>query len=463
MTSDMTQGASLRLILSFTLPLLLGNLFQQLYNLADAVIVGKYLGISALSSVNASASVLFMVNNFVIGVCCGFAIPVSQRFGAGDLRQMRRYAANAVYLAVALAVLLTGAAVILCAPILHWLSTPADIYGGAYAYLLIIFCGIPCSILYNMGAALFRALGNSRLPFLFLVVASILNITLDLVFILVLNLGVAGAALATIIGQGVSGILCLIVLPRKFRILHWSREEGVPSRSCMQVLLGNGLPMGLQYSVTAIGLMMLQNAVNLLGSVSVSAYAVVSKVQQLFLCPFDALGTAMATYCGQNIGALKYDRIYRGLRQSVLIGFLYAALAALILCTLGGVIATALFGLTDTTVIADARRFLICTSLFYWLLSPLNNIRYSIQGLGFSAFAVLAGVCELAARGLVSQIIAPHVGFIGICFTDPAAWVAACLFLVPAFFHVMHRLQQKMPAPDGSAAAVPALQGADES
>lgn len=442
MVSDMTKGSSLQLILLFTLPLLLGNLFQQMYNLVDAVIVGKFLGIDALSAVNASGSVLFMVINFIIGVCCGFAIPVAQRFGAGDLSRMRRYVANAAFLAAMLAAGMTVLTALLCGQILTWLSTPAHIFADAYSYLLVIFLGIPCTVLYNISAAVIRALGDSRTPFFFLVVSTVINVMLDLVFILGLRLGVSGAALATVIGQGVSGVLCLTFLLRRFDLLKLQAGEGRPSWVYMRALLGNGLPMGLQYSVTAIGLMMLQSSVNLLGAVSVSAYAVVSKIQQLFLCPFDALGTAMATYCGQNIGALEYDRIYRGLRQSIVIGFLYAALAALILCTLGGVIVTVLFGLTDAEVVGYARRFLICTSLFYWLLSPLNNIRYSIQGVGFSAFAVLAGVFELVGRGVVSQAVTPRVGFAGVCFTDPTAWVAACLFLVPAFFWVMGRVRR---------------------
>ena len=442
MISDMTRGAPLRLILAFMLPLLLGNLFQQMYNLADAVIVGKCLGIDALSAVNASASVMFMVINFVIGVCCGFAIPVAQRFGAGDRPGLRRYAANAALLSVVFAAVLTVVTALLCRQILLWLSTPADIFEPARAYLMVIFLGIPCTFLYNMSAAAMRALGDSRTPFLFLMVATVLNIGLDLLFIVVLHWGVGGAALATVIGQGVSGALCLFWLVRRFTILHLHPGEGRPSWTYMRTLLANGLPMGLQYSVTAIGLMMMQSAVNLLGSVSVSAYAVVGKVQQLFLCPFDALGTAMATYCGQNIGALAYGRIYQGLKNSILVGFAYAALAALVLCTLGGAIVTHLFGLTDPAVIAYARRFLICTSLFYWLLSPLNTIRYSIQGIGFSTIAVLAGVFELVGRGVVSRCITPHVGFVGVCFTDPTAWVAACVFLVPAFFYVMRRVQK---------------------
>ena len=444
MTFDMTKGAPLRLILVFTLPLLLGNLFQQMYNLVDAVIVGKFLGLNALSSVNASASVLFLVINFVIGVCCGFAIPVAQRFGAGDERSMRRYVANAALLSAALAAVLTVATTLLCRLILQWLSTPEAIYAGAYQYLLIIFLGIPCTVLYNMSASILRALGDSRTPFLFLVVSTVVNVVLDLLFIVALGLGVSGAALATVIGQGMSGVLCLRFLVRRFAILKLQPGEEKPSLACMGTLLCSGLPMGLQYSITAIGLMMLQSAVNLLGSTPVAAYAVVSKVQQLFLCPFDALGTAMATYCGQNIGALQYQRIYQGLKQSILVGFVYAALAALILCTLGGRIGTVLFGLTDWTVIAYVRRFLICTSLFYWLLSPLNTIRYSIQGVGFSALAVLAGVFELIGRGVVSQMITPRVGFTGVCFTDPTAWVAACLFLGPAFFWVMHHLQRNI-------------------
>lgn len=301
MTKDLTTGSPMRLITGFALPTLFGMLFQQLYNLVDTMIVGKLLGASALAAVGATGSVNFFVIGFCIGVCNGFAIPVAQRIGANEPSKMRRYVANAAYLSVLFAVLLTVATGLLCRQILTLMLTPDDIFSGAYTYIFVIFMGIPATFLYNLLAGIIRSLGDSKTPVYFLAMSSVLNIVLDFLLILGFRGGVAGAAVATVASQGVSGIACLFYMMKKYPILRMTQEERRFDLHSCGVLCAMGLPMGLQYSVTAIGSIILQSSVNALGSLYVAAVAAGGKVYQLLACPFDAMGATMATYCGQNV------------------------------------------------------------------------------------------------------------------------------------------------------------------
>lgn len=302
MTRDLTTGSPMRLIWSFALPTLFGMLFQQFYNMMDTMIVGQLLGASALASVGSTSSINFFVIGFCMGVCNGFAIPVAQRMGAGDYSQMRRCVANAGWLSALFAVVLTVFTGLFCRTILTVMRTPEDIFDGAYWYILIIFLGIPTTFLYNLLAAVIRALGDSKTPVYFLAISSVLNIALDLLLILYCHAGVAGAALATVISQGVSGLACLVFMVKRFPILHMTAEERrLDGRTCRTLCL-MGIPMGLQYSITAIGSIVLQSAVNGLGSRYVASVAAGTKLFQVICCPFDAMGATMATYCGQERG-----------------------------------------------------------------------------------------------------------------------------------------------------------------
>ena len=284
MTRDLTQGRPMRLILGFALPTLFGLLFQQMYNMVDTMIVGKLLGAQSLAAVGATGSVNFLIIGFCTGVCSGFAIPVAQQMGAGDHEKMRRYVANAAYLSVLFALVMTVATGLLCRRILTAMHTPEDIIDMSYSYIFVIFMGIPVTYLYNLLAGVIRSLGDSRTPVYFLALSSVLNIVLDVTLILAFHLGVAGAAIATVVSQGVSGAACLIFVRRKFPILRVSRSERqVKARLCLD-LLSMGVPMGLQYSVTAVGSVILQSAVNRLGSLYVAAVTAGSKVTQLLAC-----------------------------------------------------------------------------------------------------------------------------------------------------------------------------------
>ena len=443
MTKDMTQGNPISLILKFSIPLILGNLFQQLYNMVDTIIVGRALGLNSLTAVAATTSLNFLIVGFVLGVCSGLAIPVAQRFGAGDYKRMRNYVANAAYVALALALILTVLTTSLCHVILHWMKTPENIFAESYAYFWVICLGIPFTFLYNTVSGIIRALGDSRTPFYFLVISTILNIVLDLTFILVFHMGVAGAAWATIIAQAMSGVLCLIYMKKKYAILKTSPEERKLNLRAAGILLINGLPMGLQYSITAIGAIMLQSSVNVLDAVYVSAYAAATKVKQLAMAPFDGIANACSTFCSQNLGAGKLERIRKGLKDGVLIGLIYAMAIAFVLFFAGSKIAWMFVNRSETEVLAAVQQLLSCAAFFYPVLGILTSVRMTLQGLGFGIIAIFAGWLELAARALMALFVIPKFGYIAVCFTDQIAWVVAAVFVVIVFFVEMHRLERR--------------------
>ncbi len=448
MTRDLTTGSPMRLIIGFALPTLFGMLFQQLYNMVDAMIVGKLLGSAALAAVGSTGSVNFFVIGFCMGVCNGFAIPVAQRMGAGEPSKMRRYVANAAWLSVLFAVVLTVATGLLCRQILTVMLTPADIFANAYAYIFVIFMGIPATFLYNLLAGVIRSLGDSKTPVYFLALSSVLNILLDFALILGFQAGVAGAAIATVASQGVSGIACLLYMRKRYPILRMTKEERRLDLHACGVLCAMGIPMGLQYSITAIGSIVLQSSVNALGSLYVAAVAAGGKVYQLLACPFDAMGATMATYCGQNVGACRLDRLSRGIRACALLGLGYSVVAFCAMLRFAPQCALLFLDSRelDAALLTQlTSRYILIQSAFFFPLALVNIVRFSIQGMGFSPFAILAGVLEMAARTGVGMILVPAFGYTAACFASPAAWVCADLFLIPASALCIARLRRLYP------------------
>lgn len=439
---DMTTGSPMKLILGFLIPMLFGLLFQQLYNMVDTIIVGKYLGVEALAAVGSTGSINFMIIGFCIGVCSGFAIPVAQKFGEKNEAAMRKFVANGGWLALGFAIIMTTVVCILCRQILVLMNTPEDIIDGAYAYIFVIFMGIPATFLYNMLSGIIRSMGDSTTPLFFLLVSSMMNIFLDFFTILVLHMGVAGAAWATVISQGVSGILCLLYMKKKFTVLKMQGDEWKPDKNAMMTLCSMGIPMGLQYSITAIGSVILQTAVNSLGSIAVASVTAGSKISMFFCCPFDAMGATMATYGGQNIGARKLDRIDQGVKACVILGAVYAVIALAVLYFFSDVVALLFVDAKETEILGNTRQFLIANCLFYFPLALINIIRFMIQGLGYSKLAIIAGVSEMIARSFVGFCLVPVFGYMAVCFANPIAWLAADAFLIPAYYHVMKRLRR---------------------
>lgn len=442
-TKDLTNGSPMKLVLSFMLPLLFGMVFQQFYNMVDTVVVGKFLGVEALAGVGSTGSINFLVLGLCNGICAGFAIPVAQKFGQRDFDGLRKFVGNMIWLGVFFAGGITLVTTVSCRQFLVWMCTPEDTFRYAYDYIFLIFLGIPATMLYNLLSGIIRSLGDSRTPLYFLIFSSLLNVALDLLFIVMFRMGVAGAGWATLLSQLLSGLLCLRHMAVHFPVLHLTKADLVPEKQYVRHLLAMGLPMGMQYSITAIGSILLQTAVNSLGSSAMAAMTAGSKVGMFAVCPFDAIGSTAATYAGQNIGAGKPERVQEGVKDASILGIAYSAVILLVLSLWGGNLTTIFLDPGDAeavnTILPLSRRYLMCNAFFYVPLLYVNLLRFTIQGLGFSNLAVIAGVFEMVARGVFGLCLVPFFGFSAVCFANPAAWIMANVFLVPAYFYCMKK------------------------
>ena len=444
MTKNLTTGDPLRLILSFALPLFAGNLFQQAYNMADAAIVGLYLGSSSFAAVGASGSVQFFILGFCMGLCVGFSIPVSQRFGADDLGRMRCFIFTGTVTLVVFSLALAATCVILCTRILQLMKTPPDIFAEAWDYLCTIFAGMPFLIFYNFFSGNLRAAGDSKSPFCFLLVSITLNIILDLAFIVLFHWGVRGAALATVISQAVSGALCLIYILARVRVLVPQREERHWRVSDCATLLSMGIPMGLQFSITAIGSMVLQAANNSLGSLYVSAFSAAGKIKQLMMSPFDAIGAAVSTFAAQNFGAQKSDRIRRGIAQGLLAAMAYGVVACLVLIFAGQSLCLMFVKAQQKEILEAAGLYSRVSGFFFWLIAILNVVRPTVQSLGFTKRTIFSGVVEMFARCFVTFVFVPRFAFLAVCFADPAAWLCAVLYMSFTLLWCLRKIERDM-------------------
>ena len=443
--NDMTVGKPTAKIVSFALPLIMGYILQQVYLIVDAAIVGRWIGVGALAAVGASSSIMFLIMGFCNGSCAGFSIPIAQSFGANDYSKMRAYVANALRVATVIAVVLTVITCIFCNRILRVVNTPEDIFHDASVFLFLQFLTIPFTIAFNLLAGFIRALGNSRQPFYFLIAASLLNVLLDVLLILVIGLGVEGAGIATLLSQLFSALLCVIYIRKHLQVLIPTGSERAYQDKMVGRLLNAGIPMGLQFSITGIGIIMLQSANNALGTVYVAAFTASMRVKYLFTCVFENIGVAMATYCGQNVGAWKLQRIITGVRSAIIIMLVYFVFTMLIIYPFADEMMMAFVDNTSassTAIVENAAMFMRIANYFYPVLGLLTVLRYSIQGMGYSNLSMLSGVMEMIARCGVSLWIVPMFHFLGVCYGDPVAWVSADLFLIPAFIYVYRRLRK---------------------
>lgn len=441
MTKDMTSGSPMRHVLSFTAPLIFGNLFQQLYSLVDVIIVGNLLGSKAFAAVGSTGSISFLIVGFCIGICSGFAIPVAQRFGAKDIPDLKRFVGNIVWLGSAFSLMIAVATVLLCPFILQWMSTPTDIMDNAYRYIVVIFAGIPITMFFNILAGLLRAVGDSRTPVLVLTAAAVVNVGLDLLLVLVIPLGVAGTAVATILSQLFSGVVCLCFIRKKMPLLHINRDALRPRKPYLLRLCNMGIPMGLQTSITAIGNVILQTSVNSLGSVAVASVTAGTKIYFFFDSITGALGVTMSTYGGQNVGANKPERVGKGLRAALIFGFSCAIVSLCILIFFGRSLLLLFVKASETTILDQAHFYMIANAAFLIPLTCVNTFRPLIQGMGFSKRAMFAGVFELVARASTGLLLVPRFGFPAACFAGPLAWLMADSFLIPTYFLVMKRVK----------------------
>lgn len=422
MTKDMTSGNPLKTIILFSIPVLLGNIFQQFYNMVDTIIVGRYLGEEALAAVGSTGCLMFLVLGFANGIAQGFGVMVSHAFGAKDYRLLKHYVALSLILTVIVSIILTVPTVAGSRLLLLWMNTPENILDMADSYIKVIFAGIILTMLYNVLSGILRGIGDSKTPLYFLVISSILNIVLDIVLIVNAKLGTAGAAYATVISQGVAAVFCLLYMFRKFEVLKTSREDYYIDRIGVKNMLSIGIPMALNYSITAVGVMIMQSAVNVFGSSVVAAFTAASKVNNIATQTMPTLGTAYATFCGQNLGAGKYDRIFKSMKQ----GFFLCVAAAVIgaaICLLGGEFIVSWFVSNPSEeIFTYAMQYLTVASIFYLPLAMIFLYRNALQGLNQGLIPMLSGVIELVCRFAVILLVPESAGFFGVCFADPAAW-----------------------------------------
>lgn len=434
MTKEMTAGKPWKLIFFFSIPLLIGNVFQQLYSMVDTIIVGRFVSTQALAAVGSTGAISFLVLGFAMGITGGFSIVVAQKFGARDEEGVRSGIGMGIWLSILTTVILTVIAVATARPLLLLMNTPEDILDDAILYIVIIYIGIGASVYYNFIASIVRALGDSRTPLYFLLFSSALNIILDLVLIIVFHMGVAGAGIATVFSQLLAAVLCTLYSVKKYEILRLHRRHMRWNWNLGKSELKVGIPMACQFSITAVGVMVLQGALNRFGSDVIAAYTAASKVESLVTQPFQALGITMATYCGQNIGAGKWNRVRKGMNACVLM-CMVTVVAAMAINVFGGSWCTALF-MTDPSkeILSYAQTYLNVIAIFYPILGLLYVYRNGLQGMGDALFPMLGGLGELLARLAVATILPSFMGFMGICAASPVAWVAATAVLLIRYF-----------------------------
>ena len=443
MTNDMTKGNPLKLFIYFTIPLLIGNVFQQLYSMVDTIIVGRFVGVNALAALGACNSMFFLVNGLILGLTSGFSVLVSQKFGAKDEKGVKKAVASNITLTVVLTIIITVIALLIINPLLNMMNTPDSIYNDAKKYITIIYAGIITQTAYNMSAGILRALGDSKTPLYFLILASLLNVVLDLVFIVNFKMGVAGAAYATNIAQGVSAILCLIYSYSKYKVLRLRKEDFKVERSYYSTHLKIAIPMSMQFSVTAVGIIIVQSAINTFGATVIASYTAASKVQQLVMQPSISFGVTMATYAGQNLGARRFDRIKHGMRIMNVVSIVTSIISAFALFSLGKYFVMLFIENPTQEIFNYAQQVLNYSAMFFIPLGFIFVYRNALQGMGQSFVPMMAGFFELCARALVAFTLPKFVGYIGICLADPIAWISAAVPLMITYYIKMRKIDSE--------------------
>lgn len=445
MTNDLTKGSPIRLIIGFMIPTCLGNLFQQFYNLADSIIAGRFIGVDALAAIGSTTSLIFLVIGWLNGITSGFAIIIAQQFGAKRYERMRHYLAQSIYLCAAFVIVMTIGLTVFNYPVLRLMNTPEAIIGETGAYMAVIYAGLVVTAAYNALAAVLRALGDGKSPLYFLMISAVLNIFLDIVFIVYFHMGVVGCAYATVIAQAVSALLCLLYIIKKFDILKLHRTDFDPSFRSMGQLLAMGIPMGLQFSITAIGTIIVQSAINSFGAVYIAGFSAGGKIQNMVCTVYVAFGATIATFVGQNRGAGRLDRVNEGVKVTQILIFAWSALMMVAVHFFGQYFVMIFVDPSETAVVEAAVTYFRVVSWCYPFLGSIFLYRNALQGLGFGLVPMLGGVFELLARAGVIMVISGFAGYTGVCMSDPAAWIAALIPLVPFYYYKMKKLIQKQP------------------
>lgn len=440
---DLTRGNPIKIIAIFSIPLLIGNLFQQFYTLSDTLIVGRFLGVNALAAVGSTNSLTFLIIGFAQGATSGLAIKTAQLFGARDYKGVRKSFATSLVISLAISIVMTTLSVVFCREILQLMQTPPEIIDQAYDFLIIIFAGFSVSIGYNLLANILRALGDSRTPLIFLVVAVVINVLIDIVLIAFMHVGTVAAGIATVSAQGISMILCIMYIRKSVPYLQLRKEDFKITKQDLKEHLRLGLPMGFQSSIIAIGSVILQLMLNTLGPQSIAAYTAAGKIDQVATLPAMSFGIAMATFVAQNLGARQYGRIIKGVKQILLLSVGISIVLGGLIILFGRPLVNLFVGNDQPAVTGLAQQYFYVVSSMYWLLSTLFVIRYTLQGLGKSLIPTIAGVFELAMRAFAGLVLVANFHFIGACLANPLAWLGSLIVLIPSYLATMKHLRER--------------------
>lgn len=442
MIKQMTYGKPIKLITSFTIPVLIGNIFQQIYSMVDTIVVGQFVGIKALAGVGVAASLTFMILGFIFGLCNGFCVVLAQKFGAEDKKGVRKSVTTSIYLCLFFTIVITLISMLTAQPLLKLINTPDDVISYATDFILIIYAGIFSQMAYNFSAGILRALGDSKTSLYFLIIASIINLILDLTTVVIFNMGVVGAAVSTVISQIISSVLCIIYMFKKFNIIIPKKEDWKIDFSYAWLHTKIGLPMGFQYSITAVGFLILQSAINKLGSNTVAGFTAAVKIENIVIAAFQALSAAVSTYTAQNFGARYYHRIKQGARSSALIGLLMCAIFGVLLFIFWKQMVCLFVGDGQPEVTETARQYLVIAIPNYPILCFLLIFRNLIQSIGKTIIPLFAGASEVIMRAMGAIILANLFGYIGICWSPICAWYAAFILIIIFYLYYIKNIKQ---------------------
>lgn len=442
MTNDMTKGSPIKLIIQFMIPMCLGNIFQQFYNIADSIIAGQFLGVDALAAIGSTGSLIFLVTGWLNGLTSGFSVWVAQWFGARKTDRMRHFIAMSIYICVAFVVVMTVGFLAANEPILRLMNAPENLLDDISSYMVIIYAGLVVTCAYNALAAVLRALGDSKSPLYFLIVSAVINVVLDIAFIVIFHMGVEGCAYATVIAQGISALLCLVYIIKKFPVLRLKKEDFRFSVNTVKKLLGLGIPMGLQFSITAIGTIIVQGAINVYGAVYMAGFSAAGKIQNIICTVFVAFGATIATYVGQNRGAGKMDRVKQGVRLTQMMILVCSVVLMAVIHFFGKYMIFLFIDPAETEVLHAAEIYFNIVSWAYPFLGSIFLYRNALQGMGYGFVPMMGGVFELVARAAIVFVAAANAGFAQVCMSDPAAWIAALIPLIPYYIWVMRKAEK---------------------
>lgn len=449
MIKDLTKGEPLKLIIIFSIPLLIGNIFQQLYNIADLVIVGRLLGVEAFASVGAVAPLFFLIMFIIVGLTNGFAVVTGQKFGAKDTAAVKKSVVISTVLSLFVTLFFTLICSIIMHPVLRLLNVPENIYKDAYWYIEIIVLGLITATFYNLLASIIRALGDSKTPLYFLIIASVANIILALCFIELFNMGVAGSAVAVVLSQGVSVLLCLFYVKKKFPILHLKKQDWLIKfdkefyNSALEHLK-IGIPMAAQFSIIGIGVIVIQSVCNTFGSDVIAAITAALRIEQIATLPMVSFGVALASFVAQNFGAKKFRRIRTGVIHTSILSIVLSILMAIVMRFWGADIIKEFIGSATPKIIDIAHQYLMISTFFYIFLSQIFIYRNALQGMGEAIFPLMASIAELLMRAFAAIYLAIKFGYIGIFYSGPIAWISACIVLSFGYFRSIKPIVYKI-------------------